>query len=161
MRVRLTAGVQRLRLGPVTALAADRSLTGELLDAAGTVTDLRIVRRWTPRPTAPDEEASALARLVHELTLRHAAAVHDRERAEARLAVLEQLRADVLRDIAESAGAGRPTPTAGPVRSNVPTRRTPPSPRRSTPPGRANGNSPPDCARPRRRRRRRRTVRWS
>lgn len=65
----LEAGVQRLRLGPVSALAVDRTLHAEL--TAGhhaTVLDVRIVRSWTPRaPLPPTEDDSALRHRVHDL----------------------------------------------------------------------------------------------
>ncbi|MGW7434354.1 DUF4140 domain-containing protein, partial [Streptomyces sp. NPDC054861] len=46
----LDAGVRRLRFGPVSALAVDRTLHAELLaDHPATVHHVRIVRDWTPR----------------------------------------------------------------------------------------------------------------
>lgn len=58
----LEAGVQRLRLGPVSALAVDRTLHAELAsDHPATVLDVRIVRSWTPRdPSSSTADDSAL-----------------------------------------------------------------------------------------------------
>ncbi|CAM5263714.1 Catalase-peroxidase [Streptomyces aurantiogriseus] len=53
----LEAGVQRLRLGPVSALAVDRTLHAELTaDHPATVLDARIVRTWTPRGPLPSDD---------------------------------------------------------------------------------------------------------
>ncbi|MBK3638836.1 DUF4140 domain-containing protein, partial [Streptomyces sp. MBT97] len=61
----LVAGVQRLRLGPVSALAVDRTLHAELTaEQPATVLDVRIVRTWTPRGPQPADDDSALRRRV-------------------------------------------------------------------------------------------------
>ncbi|WP_395293821.1 mucoidy inhibitor MuiA family protein [Kitasatospora hibisci] len=105
--VELSAGVQRLRLGPITALAVDRTLRAEV-DAAGTrVLDARIVRAWTPRaPQPPGPDDSELRHRVHELEQRTRREEQLRDRLQARLALLAQLSADLLREIGEGAGAG-------------------------------------------------------
>jgi uncharacterized protein (TIGR02231 family) len=107
----LVPGAQRLRLGPITPLAVDRSLRAELLGATGTVIDLRVVRRYTPPPPGvPGDDASALEHRVHTLTEAIRRAEHDIRRMESRLAVLTQLLAELHRDIAESTGAGEAHP---------------------------------------------------
>ncbi|GAA2806763.1 mucoidy inhibitor MuiA family protein [Kitasatospora sp. CM 4170] len=105
--VELSAGVQRLRLGPITALAVDRTLRAEA-DAAGTrVLDARIVRAWTPRsPQPPGPGDSELRHRVHELEQRSRREDQLHDRLQARLALLAQLSADLLREIGEGAGAG-------------------------------------------------------
>ncbi|MFD7082691.1 mucoidy inhibitor MuiA family protein [Streptomyces sp. NPDC059918] len=103
----LRAGVQRLRLGPVSALAVDRTLHAEL-DAghAATVLDVRLVRTWTPGGPLPSPDDSALRRRVHELQGERHSVEQRRERLHARLGVLGRLAADLLRDIGEGAGCG-------------------------------------------------------
>ncbi|MFF7947666.1 mucoidy inhibitor MuiA family protein [Streptomyces griseorubiginosus] len=109
--VDLVTGTQRLLLGPITPLAVDRSQHAEILGAAGTVVDLRIVRRYVPpSPGAPGDDASALEHRVHELTEHIRRAEHDIRRVTSRLAVLDQLLAELHRDIAESTGAGEAQP---------------------------------------------------
>ncbi|MFC5144934.1 mucoidy inhibitor MuiA family protein [Streptomyces aureoversilis] len=103
----LEAGVQRLRLGPVSALAVDRTLHAELTaDHPATVLDVRIVRTWTPRDPLPSAEDSALRRRVHLLEEEQLALEQRRDRLRARLDLLGRLAADVLREIGEGAGAG-------------------------------------------------------
>ncbi|MFB7467525.1 mucoidy inhibitor MuiA family protein [Streptomyces sp. NPDC056224] len=104
----LEAGVQRLRLGPVSALAVDRTLHAELTaDHAATVLDVRIVRSWTPRgplPAAADE--SALRHRVHALEEERLDLGRRRDRLHTRLDLIGRLAADLLRDIGEGAGFG-------------------------------------------------------
>lgn len=104
----LTAGVQRLRLGPVTALAVDRTLRAELVsEEPARVLDLRVVRSWTPRaPLPPTEDDSALRHRLHALEQEQREKTRQRERLETRLALLAQLSGDVLREIGEGAGLG-------------------------------------------------------
>ncbi|MFK0216628.1 mucoidy inhibitor MuiA family protein [Streptomyces vinaceus] len=103
----LEAGVQRLRLGPVSALAVDRTLHAELsADHPATVLDVRLVRTWTPGGPLPSPDDSALRHRVHELEGERHAVEQRRERLTARLGVLGRLAADLLRDIAEGAGSG-------------------------------------------------------
>jgi uncharacterized protein (TIGR02231 family) len=118
----LPAGVHRLLLGPVTPLVVDHSLRGELTSMAGVpgvpggrVLDLRVVRRWTPPlPAAatggPGEDASAAERQVHELSERLRRAELEVARLAGRVAVLDQLLADLHRAISEGAGAGEAQP---------------------------------------------------
>jgi uncharacterized protein (TIGR02231 family) len=114
----LPAGVHRLRLGPVTPLAVDHSLRGELTGVpGGRVLDLRVVRRWTPQPPAavtggPGEDASAIERQVHDLSERLRRAELGVARLESRVAVLDQLLADLRRAITEGVGAGEARPQA-------------------------------------------------
>jgi len=109
----LAPGTHRLRLGPVTPLAVDRSLRAELIGPEGTVTsaatvlDARLVRHWTPPPVGdPGPDASELRQRVHRLGVRLREAEAHRLRAASRLAVLEQLLDELRRDIGESVGAG-------------------------------------------------------
>ncbi|MFD7229455.1 DUF4139 domain-containing protein [Streptomyces sp. NPDC059881] len=114
----LEAGVQRLRLGPVSALAVDRTLHAELTadqsDQTGrpaTVLDMRIVRSWTPRgPLPPGEEDSALRHREHVLEEERLALGQRRDRLRARLDLLGRLAADLLREIGEGAGSGEAEP---------------------------------------------------
>ncbi|MER8182417.1 mucoidy inhibitor MuiA family protein [Kitasatospora sp. NPDC094015] len=104
----LAEGVQRLRLGPVTALAVDRTLHAELAGAQPVkVLDVRLVRSWTPRsPLPPGEQDSPLRHRIHELTERQRAEGRLAERLEARAALLRQLGTDLVREIGEGAGQG-------------------------------------------------------
>lgn len=113
----LEAGVQRLRLGPVSALAVDRTLHAELTaDDPATVLDVRIVRSWTPRGPLPSAgEDSALRLRAHALEEERPALEQRRDRLRARLGLLGRLAADLLRDIGEGAGSGRPNGRAGPA----------------------------------------------
>ncbi|MGG8406334.1 DUF4140 domain-containing protein, partial [Streptomyces sp. 12297] len=55
----LDAGVRRLVLGPVSALAVDRTLHAELTaDHPAAVLDVRLVRSWTPRGPRPSPDDS-------------------------------------------------------------------------------------------------------
>ncbi|MFJ7591672.1 DUF4139 domain-containing protein [Streptomyces sp. NPDC097617] len=104
----LEAGVQRLRLGPVSALAVDRTLHAELTaDHPATVLDVRIVRTWEPRGPLPSADEDSVLRLrVHALEEEQLALGRQRERLHARLDVLGRLAADLLREIGEGAGRG-------------------------------------------------------
>ncbi|GGT78649.1 DUF4139 domain-containing protein [Streptomyces lateritius] len=130
----LEAGVQRLRLGPVSALAVDRTLHAELTSVpphahpvpdphthadthihthtdtdtdTATVLDVRIVREWTPRgPVPATDDDSALRRRVHTLEEERIVLGQRRDRLHARLDLLGRLATDVLREIGEGAGSG-------------------------------------------------------
>ncbi|MFE0642927.1 mucoidy inhibitor MuiA family protein [Streptomyces sp. NPDC058877] len=104
----LEPGVRRLRLGPVSALAVDRTLHAELVsDHPATVLDVRMVRTWTPRaPGPPGAEDSPLRRRAHDLEEERCAVEQRRDRLRARLDLLGLLAADLLREIGEGAGAG-------------------------------------------------------
>lgn len=104
----LEAGVQRLRLGPVSALAVDRTLHAELTsDHPATVLDVRIVRAWTPRePSPPADDDSALRHRVHALEEEQRELGQRRDRLNARLDLLGRLAGDLLREIGEGAGFG-------------------------------------------------------
>ncbi|MEU8620664.1 DUF4139 domain-containing protein [Streptomyces sp. NPDC048623] len=119
-RLPLEAGVQRLRLGPVSALAVDRTLHAELTpeqpgqseqphgpQGAVDVLDVRIVRDWTPRAPRPSEDDSALRHRVHALETEQTALEQQKDRLTARLDLLGRLSADLLREIAEGAGSGQ------------------------------------------------------
>lgn len=104
----LEAGVQRLRLGPVSALAVDRTLHAELTSGhPTTVLDVRMVRTWTPRePAPPTEDDSALRHRVHALEEEQRSLGQRRDRLKARLDLLGRLATDLLREIGEGAGSG-------------------------------------------------------
>lgn len=117
--VRLTAGVRRLRVGPVTPLAVGHSLRAELsFEDGGTetadgarVVDARVVRAYTPAPPGePGRDASELRREVHELEREARDARLLQQRLENRLAVIGQARTDLHRDIVQGAGAGDADP---------------------------------------------------
>lgn len=121
--VHLVPGLQRLRLGPITALAVDRSLRAELradadapadapaATALATVLDAHLTRRWTPRaPGPPGAEDSALVHRLDELQEEQRKAAQPIQRLETRLALLDQLGADLLREIAEGTGHGEAEP---------------------------------------------------
>ncbi|MFC1412133.1 mucoidy inhibitor MuiA family protein [Streptacidiphilus sp. N1-12] len=112
VRLDLAPGAHRVRLGPVTPLAVDRSLRAELDGVEGaSVVDARLVRLYTPPPVgAPGEDASALRRRVHELGEAVRRAEADRDRTASRVAILDQLLAELHRDIAEGTGAGEADP---------------------------------------------------
>ncbi|MEU2392633.1 mucoidy inhibitor MuiA family protein [Streptomyces sp. NPDC007369] len=104
----LESGVRRLRLGPVSALAVDRTLHAELTaDHPATVLDVRIVRTWTPRGPLPSpDDDSALRSHVHTLEEERLALQQRRDRLHTRLDLLGRLAADLLREIREGAGSG-------------------------------------------------------
>lgn len=127
----LTAGVQRLRIGPVTPLTVDRSLraeisaadrpddgehSGERGDQQGgepgpRVVDARVVRTYTPAPPGrPGPNASELRREVDSLEREMREVRHLRLRMESALAVVHQAKADLHRDIVQGAGAGAADP---------------------------------------------------
>ncbi|MER7728766.1 mucoidy inhibitor MuiA family protein [Streptomyces sp. NPDC096323] len=104
----LEAGVQRLRLGPVSALAVDRTLHAELTSGhPATVLDVRIVRTWMPRePSPPTEDDSVLRHRVHALEEEQRSLGQRRDRLKTRLDLLGHLATDLLREIGEGAGFG-------------------------------------------------------
>ncbi|BBB00779.1 hypothetical protein RVR_7916 [Actinacidiphila reveromycinica] len=120
--VTLAAGAQRLRIGPVTPLAVDRSLRAEVSarpgegedppsDGAARVVDARVVRAYTPAPPGePGRDASQLRRDVHELERELYDARQVKQRQENALAVVDQARTDLHRDIVQGAGAGSADP---------------------------------------------------
>lgn len=104
----LEAGIQRLRLGPVSAVAVDRTLHAVLTgDHPATVLDMRIVRTWTPRePLSSAEDDSALRRRAHAIEEERRSLELRRDRLHARLGLLGRLATDLLREIGEGAGFG-------------------------------------------------------
>ncbi|MDT9695337.1 mucoidy inhibitor MuiA family protein [Streptomyces sp. P17] len=103
----LRAGVQRLRLGPVSALAVDRTLHAELTaDHRTSVLDARIVRAWTPRGPLPTADDSALRLRVHAVEEERLTLEQRTDRLRARLDLLGRLATDLLREIGEGAGTG-------------------------------------------------------
>lgn len=108
--LRLEPGVRRLCLGPVSALAADRTLHAELDTDTASVLDARIVRTWTPRGPEPGPGDSALRVRVHELREERDELTRRRERLRVRLDLAERLAADLLREIGECTGYGEADP---------------------------------------------------
>ncbi|MFF4537098.1 mucoidy inhibitor MuiA family protein [Streptomyces aureus] len=105
----LDAGIQQLRLGPVSALAVDRTLHAELTGGHGaSVLDVRIVRAWTPHGPGPADDDSALRLRVDELEAEQVTLGRRRDRLRARLEALGRLTTDLLRDISEGTGFGEP-----------------------------------------------------
>ncbi len=103
----LEPGTRTVRLGPVSALAVDRSLHAEVpAGHPAAVLDARIVRERTPREPGPAAGDSALRHRLHALEEEHRAVTRERERLGTRLDLLGRLAADLLRDIAEGAGLG-------------------------------------------------------
>ena len=113
--VLLAPGVRRLRVGPVTALAVDRSLRAELVPDDGEpafahVVDARVVRARTAAPGTPGPDAVRLRRETQALEREIDAARRLRQRLDSRLAVIAQAKADLHRDIVQGAGAGDADP---------------------------------------------------
>lgn len=109
--VRLTAGVARLRIGPVTPLTVDRSLRADVGGGGARVVDARVVRLYTPTPPGePGLDASELRREIHELEQELAEAQLLRQRLDSALAVIGQARTDLHRDIVQGAGGGDADP---------------------------------------------------
>ncbi|WP_128978756.1 mucoidy inhibitor MuiA family protein [Streptomyces roseicoloratus] len=105
--LQLEAGVRRLRLGPVSALAVDRTLHAELTaDHPASVLDVRLVRGRRPSAPGPSADDSALRRRAHALEEELADGERRRDRLKTRLDLLARLAADLLREIGEGAGAG-------------------------------------------------------
>ncbi|MCF2529518.1 DUF4139 domain-containing protein [Yinghuangia soli] len=108
--VEVAAGVQRLRIGPVTALAVDRSLRADAVDVSGvgdlgvTVVDARVVRAAVVAPPTPAEDASKLRTLVFDLEQELGELARRRQRADAAFAVVRQAREELLRALGEFAG---------------------------------------------------------
>ncbi|MFJ8085678.1 mucoidy inhibitor MuiA family protein [Streptomyces sp. NPDC096205] len=104
----LRAGVQRLRLGPISALAVDRTLHAELTAGQqASVLDARIVRTWTPRGPQPTADDPALRRRAHALQEERHTLEQRGDRLRTRLDLLGRLAADLLREIGEGAGSGQ------------------------------------------------------
>ncbi|MEV5610580.1 mucoidy inhibitor MuiA family protein [Streptomyces sp. NPDC052225] len=110
--VEVTSGVQRLLLGPVGALAVDRTLHAEFTGGPdATVLDVRVVRAWTPpAPRPPGDEDSPLRHRAHALEEEERRLNQRLDRLRARLDALSTLAADLLRDIGEGAGFGEVEP---------------------------------------------------
>ncbi|MEU8674505.1 DUF4139 domain-containing protein [Streptomyces sp. NPDC048560] len=108
----LAAGVHRLRLGPVSALAVDHTLHAELTaDHPAAVLDARIVRSWTPRgPLVSTDEDSALRLRVRTIEEEQLTLGQRRDRLLTRVDLLGRIAGDLLRDIREGAGSGETEP---------------------------------------------------
>jgi uncharacterized protein (TIGR02231 family) len=102
----LPAGPQRLRVEGLSPLAVDRSLQVWL--PGGTVAQARVSRTWKEKDAR--ERETELSKRVEELEAEWKRAQADVQRLQARLEVVHVAREDVLRAIAELAGAGRAKP---------------------------------------------------
>ncbi|WP_436786242.1 mucoidy inhibitor MuiA family protein [Yinghuangia sp. YIM S10712] len=108
--VEVAAGVRRLRIGPVTPLAVDRSLRAEAIDVSGvgdvgvTVVDARVVRAAVPAPPRPGEDASKLRTLVHDLKRDEDDLLMRQSRTRSALDVVRQARDELHRALGEFAG---------------------------------------------------------
>ncbi|MBL8945837.1 MAG: mucoidy inhibitor MuiA family protein [Myxococcales bacterium] len=102
-------GRMRVELGPIAVVAVDRSLEVEV-DGA-TLLDARLVRRRRERPAGGlFVDASALRREVQAAQRALAERADAWARARILVDALAHARADVVRGIAEGAGAGRADP---------------------------------------------------
>lgn len=98
-------GVTRLEVPGVTTLAVDRSLRVEV--AGATLLDAKLVRRWKEVPTGGlGADASDSVRHRHALMNALGGLEDGLTRKKARQALLASARVDLLRAIAEAAGAG-------------------------------------------------------
>ncbi|MEU9735171.1 mucoidy inhibitor MuiA family protein [Streptomyces sp. NPDC048002] len=102
----LRPGTQRLRLGPVSALAVDRTLHAEVDGDRARVLDARIVRAWTPHGPQPTADDSDLRRRAHALEGERFTLEQRADRLRARLDLLARLATDLLREVGEGAGSG-------------------------------------------------------
>ncbi|PYC79957.1 hypothetical protein C7C46_13460 [Streptomyces tateyamensis] len=107
----LPAGTTRLLLGPLSPLAVDHTLRTALSDPTVRVLDARLARSWTPpRPGPPAPEASELRHRLHQLATAKRAFEAEQHRLTARLALLDQLTAELLREVGEGTGFDQPEP---------------------------------------------------
>lgn len=103
------AGLTRVEVPGVALVAVDRSLRVEVQGA--TLVDAKLVRRWIPEPQGGlAADATALEQKIKALELELETTRQDAQRLDAKGAQLELARKDVLRAIAEQAGAGQPAP---------------------------------------------------
>ncbi len=109
-QVRL-AGLTRVELPGVPAIAVDRSLKIEL--RGGTFIDAKFERRWKERPKGGlPQDASDLRRRAEQTEKDLAAKADAVSRAAARIEVIVAARVDLLRSIAEQTGVGQTDPAA-------------------------------------------------
>jgi uncharacterized protein (TIGR02231 family) len=104
--VTLPAGPQRLRVEGLSPLAVDRSLQVSL--SGGNIVGARVSRTWKEQPKeGMREHRTELGRRAESLEQEVRAAAADVQRLEARLAIAQAARTDVLRSISEEVGAGK------------------------------------------------------
>ncbi|MCC9311132.1 mucoidy inhibitor MuiA family protein [Kitasatospora sp. RB6PN24] len=108
--LRLAPGTHRLRLGPITPLAVDHTVRAELSSPDAQVLDARLVRSWEPSPVGPDDADSPLRKRLHELRAGIRSGSAEQQRVAARLALLDQLSEELLREVAEGTGLGEAQP---------------------------------------------------
>lgn len=101
--VTLTAGLQRLSIPGLPAIAVDRSVQATLV--GGTVIDARLQRRWQKEDDLPVDNA-ALERKIKDVDAELRLKTLECERADARLALCLKAREEVVRSIRDAAGAG-------------------------------------------------------
>ncbi len=100
------AGLTRFEVSGVALVAVDRTLRVEVQGAS--LVDAKLVRRWVAEPKGGlAQDASDLDRRIHELELQVEAGQQEVQRLETKGTQLELARKDVLRAIAEQAGAGQ------------------------------------------------------
>ncbi|XXF79889.1 DUF4139 domain-containing protein [Myxococcaceae bacterium GXIMD 01537] len=110
-QVSLPAGTRRVRVEGVSPLAVDRSLQAHV--TGGTVAQARLHRAWTDeKPDAWLQRRGELGQRVESLTAELRRTQADVQRLQARLALAQAAREDVLRAISESSGAGQAAPHA-------------------------------------------------
>ncbi|MEW6430287.1 MAG: DUF4139 domain-containing protein [Myxococcota bacterium] len=104
--VTLDGGITRVEVSGLPLVAVDRSLKVDVQGA--TLVDAKLVRRWKEKPKGGlPADASDLRKRVEALRLELEQRGDDVSRLEARQELLGSARGDLLRAIAEGAGAGR------------------------------------------------------
>jgi uncharacterized protein (TIGR02231 family) len=104
--VELDAGVTRVEVGGLPLVAVDRSLQVEVQGA--TLVDAKLVRRWREkRKGGLPADASDLRKRVEALRLEIEKKTDEVSLLKARAELLDATRGDLLRAIAEGAGAGK------------------------------------------------------
>jgi uncharacterized protein (TIGR02231 family) len=104
--VELDAGVTRVEVGGLPLVAVDRSLQVEVQGA--TLVDAKLVRRWREkRKGGLPADASDLRKRVEALRLEIEKKTDEVSLLKARSELLDATRGDLLRAIAEGAGAGK------------------------------------------------------
>lgn len=104
--VTLDGGITRVEVSGLPLVAVDRSLKVDVRGA--TLVDAKLVRRWKEKPKGGlPADASDLKKRVEALRLELEQRGDEVSRLEARLELVGSARGDLLRGIAEGAGAGK------------------------------------------------------
>ncbi len=107
----LPAGTHQLKVHDVSPLAVERSLRVEV--TGGRLIDAKLVRRWHEAPKGGvAADASGLKKKAHTLELELRACADDLARLTVRRELVSKARAEIYREIQESAGAGQTDPAA-------------------------------------------------